>query len=240
MSYIKDKKGNRIDIRKKIGKALTGYAATQGACSDGNYIYMAFENKKISRIRIIKLILKKNDIKIKAVSKPLNIGHANDMAYKKGILYVTHSGTSNKIHRVEASTLKKLKDVTAPAHGMNAIAPTKNGFIIRVIGKPAIIVNDNFKKIRSFKWSKTYKAGQGMDYKNKKIIRAYSILQSKNKNKIAIYNTKGKIQRTKTVKITGELEGVFYHKNKWYGTSFRKKKKNGKMKHYAFIFTISL
>lgn len=237
MSYIRGKKGSRIDIRKLAGKSLAGYAVTQGACSDGTYIYMAFERKKNHTIKIVKLVIGDHRIKIKAVSKALKIGHANDMTHRDGVLYVTHSGDSNKIHRVRASDLKKMKDVTAPAHGMNGIACLGDCYVIRAIGKPAIVVDKNFKLVRSFKWSKTYKVSQGMDSDGKTITRAFSVLQSKDKNRIGVYSTKGKLQSTKKVNVTGEMEGIFYHKGKRYGTLYRKKKKNGKMKYYAFIFT---
>ncbi len=238
MSYIRNKKGNRIDIRKLAGKALSGHVVTQGACSDGTYVYMAFERKKDKTIKIVKLSLGNRSIKIKSVSKALKIGHANDMTHRDGILYVTHSGDSNKIHRVRASDLKKLKDVTAPAHGMNGIARLGDGYVIRVSGKPAIVVDAKFKLIRSFRWSKNYRVSQGMDSDGRIITRAFSVLQSKDKNVIGVYSTKGKLLRTRKVKVTGEMEGVFYHKGKLYGTLYRKKKKNGKMKYYAFIFTL--
>lgn len=240
--------GKKTDIRKKVGKAIKTFVTAQGACSDGKYIYMAFEEKikgkKTGKIKIVKLDGKTLK-KVKA-SKPLRCGHGNDITYKNGILYVTHSAGASVIHRVDAATLKKKKDIKIKGvkkglRTFNGIAKWGDGFLLRVAGgsKMAVITMDGKIK-RVFKTNKSYKTSQGMDAKNGRIYRGYSVMQSKNRNRLAIFDKKGKLIKTGILPLTGELEGIFFVGKKLFGSVHRRYKKNGKTYRKAYVYRIIL
>ena len=46
VSYIKSKKGNRIEYGKRSRQKSKGYSIFQGSCSDGRYRYHVLYNKK--------------------------------------------------------------------------------------------------------------------------------------------------------------------------------------------------
>ena len=112
IEFVKDKNGDPLDIRSLTGR-LPFFAVTQGAASDGKNIYMIFERKhkkkRTHRCKIVKLDAA--SMKIVKISGELRIGHGNDLAFYRGVLYVTHSRSGRILHRVDAETLKQLPDV---------------------------------------------------------------------------------------------------------------------------------
>ena len=246
ISYIEGKNGKPLNIRKHVGEKLKHYTVTQGACSDGTNIYMVFERKEPHRCKIVKLNFK--TMGVVKVSGALKIGHGNDITYKDGVLYITHSKGSKVIHRVNAETLKKGKDIKVKipkklkSKGIkyfNGIACYGSGFILRVMGGAGmLIVNKNFKGTRYFKTKENYNTSQGMDQKGGVIYRAYSKGQSSDKNYLATFDKKGNLLKRRRVDVTGEMESVFLINGAPYGTVYRKKNVDGKMKYKAYIFKI--
>ena len=118
IEYITDKNGKPINIRRLAGAGLEHFPWPQGAASDGKYIYMVFERKAIRgfahRCRIVKLDAR--TFTIRQVSGNLRLGHGNDITYRDGVLYITHSAGSKLIHRVDARTLEQMSgiDVVIP------------------------------------------------------------------------------------------------------------------------------
>lgn len=233
------------EIRKLAGKKLSHYSVTQGACSDGTYVYMVFERKKTSkyshRCKIVKLDLE--NFKIIKVSGALKIGHGNDIAFLKNKLYITHSEGSKTIHIVDSKTLKQLKGkkVKVPKKfkgisAFNAIAPYgKDKLILRVMGsKKLAIIDSSFKIKKVFKTETSYTTSQGMETLKLTVIRAYSKLQS-GKNYLVTYNLKGKELSRKKIPIKGEMESVFRIENQLYVTTYVR---SGK-KREAYIGKIS-
>lgn len=226
------------DIRKKAGKQLAHYAVTQGACSDDKHIWMIFERKKPHRCKVVKLDAKTHDI-IK-VSGALKLGHGNDCCIRSGILYVTHSGKSKTIHRVNGETLTKVKggDIKVKgvkAGGFNGIACYGEGFALKKMGGQNIyIVDKAFRYRRKIKLSKKFSVSQGITYRAGKFYRGSSQLQSK-KNFVSIYTADGKYIECKHYANKCELEGVFFVKDKLFVTLYKKSKKGKKKKYEAFI-----
>jgi len=225
------------------GKALKKYKVNQGICCDGKYIYSVFERKKSHTCKIRKFTFDNKTIK---VSDKLHIGHGNDITYKGGNLYITHSKGGNVIHVVSASTLKKRGDQHVKGFpkkisdhpSFNAIAAIPQGFALKLMGSQRIIiVNDNFKYIRSFKMSKKIPVSpQGMEYNDGKLYRVYSNFQ-KSKNKVAVFNMKGKLLKTYHIKVNGEAEGIFFCAHKFYMSIYHKyKKKKHKKKYKARLY----
>lgn len=229
------------DIRKLAGSRLKHFAVTQGACSDDRYVYMIFERKpkkgRSHRCKVAVVDLEAE--KVIKVSEPLKLGHGNDCCIRGGVLYVTHSEGKKAVHRVNAKTLKKMKDIKVKVpkkykkkgiKAFNGICCYGSGFLLRVMGgRGMVVVNSAMKVTRYFKTDTSYKTSQGMTMDGKTILRAFSRLQSGD-NRIVEYSVKGKEKHRYKAKIGGEMEGVFVLGGKRYVTTYVKK--NGRAEAY--------
>ena len=240
VEYVR-KDGLRLDVRRQAGKRLNLFRVTQGACSDGKYIYMAFERKKsVARARAVRIVkLDPDAMRIVRISGVLKIGHANDMTYRDGILYITHSFGSKVIHRVDAVTLKKQDDIgvrAGKAMFFNGIAKLGSGFLIRNMFGPGLIQTDrNFRALRYFNADGKHKVSQCMEVREGIIYRTYSDLQTEDRNYLVTFDLDGNMLSDSKVEMMGELEGCFMHKGELWFTSYRKKEINGSLRCMAFI-----
>lgn len=217
------------DIRSLAPKRLAHFTVPQGACSDGEYIYIAFERKEPHRIKIVKM---DKTMCVVAVSGAMKIGHANDLCVRDGIIYATHSAGSKTVHRIDAKTLKKKKGVKVKGrYEFNGISCYgKNKFILRVMGgRSMLVVSSDFKVIRHFKTDTSYVTSQGMTMDGSTLVRAYSRGQSA-KNYIVEYSPKGKEKSRHRVDLAGEMECVFVMDGERFVTTYIKK--DGKKKAY--------
>lgn len=229
------------DIRKLAGTKLKHFTVTQGACSDDRYVYMIFERKpkkgRSHRCKVAVVDLEAE--KVVKVSEPLKLGHGNDCCIRGGVLYVTHSEGKKAVHRVNAKTLKKMKDIKVSVpkkykgkgiKAFNGICCYGSGFLLRVMGgRGMAVTNPAFKVTRFYKTDTSYKTSQGMTMNGSTVIRAFSRLQSGD-NRIVEYSVKGKEKRLYKAKIGGEMECVFCHKGKRYVTAYVKR--DGKAEAY--------
>ena len=229
------------EIRSRAPKRLNHFTVPQGSCTDQKYIYVIFERKpkngRTHRCKIVKI--DSETMKIVKISKALKIGHGNDITYRNGILYITHSAGAKTIHRVNAKTLKQKKGIKVKVpskykgiHAFNGISTYgKKGFILRVMGGAKMAITDeDFKIKRVFKTETSYKTSQGMTTKDMTIIRAYSHAQS-GRNYLVEYSVKGKQLKRKKIGIKGEMESVFCIGDKTYVVTYVKKGK----KRLAYI-----
>ena len=229
---------NRQSFRK--GGALKKYKVNQGICTDGKYIYSIFERKKPHKCKIRKFTFDNKTIK---TSKALNIGHGNDITYKDGWLYITHSRSGNIVHTVNAKTLEKGSDIpisipkkVGKNPSFNGIAATKDGFALKLMGSSKIVMFDeHFAYKRAFKLKRKFIVSQGMEWHDNKLYRVYSNYQ-KSQNKVAVFDMKGNLLKLYKIKVKGEAEGIFFCKGKFYMSIYRKYKKKGKKKQYLGIF----
>ena len=230
MGYLFDRKS----FRK--GKELKKYKVNQGICTDGTYIYSIFERKKPHECKIRKFTFDNKTIKI---SKPLHIGHGNDITYRDGWLYITHSKSGSVIHTVNAKTLTKGSDIHIDIPkkikknpSFNGIAAMETGFALKMMGSSKIIILDaDFKYKRSFKLKKKFIVSQGMEWHDNKLYRVYSNYQ-KSQNKVAVFDMKGNLLKLYKIKVKGEAEGIFFCAHKFYMSIYRKYKKKGHKKQY--------
>lgn len=238
MGYLFD----RHSFRK--GEALNKYKVNQGVCTDGKYIYSVFERKKPHKCKIRKFTFDNKTIK---TSKALSIGHGNDITYKDGWLYITHSRSGSVVHKVNAKTLEKGKDIKiiipkklSKSPSFNGIAATKDGFVIKLMGSSKIIeVNDKFEYKRAFKLKKKFIVSQGMEWHDGKIYRVYSNYQ-KSQNKVAVFDMKGNLVKLYKIKVKGEAEGTFFCNGKFYMSIYRKyKNKHGKKVYKSRLYCLS-
>lgn len=248
VEYIKGKDGKPLDLRS-LSSELRDFRVNQGACSDGKNVYVIFERAKIGkwshRCKILKL---DSSLRVVKVSDELKIGHGNDVTYCDGNLYVTHSAGGRIVHRVNAITLKHEETIKVriPKRGrgiiraFNGIARFGHGFILRVMwGSGMVITDENFRATRYFTTPDYFTTSQGMDQKGMITYRAFSKLQSSDKNFLVTYNDDGEMLERIKLDITGELESVFFVGDELYGTVYRKTlDENGRVKRTTYLVGI--
>lgn len=81
----------------------TGAYTPQGACTDGTYIYRALVEHDESATRLQKLRVDTGELVTQVTNT--SYGHANDMCYAKGFLYIAHSSSTSIVYKVDAETL---------------------------------------------------------------------------------------------------------------------------------------
>ena len=257
IKFVK-KRGKNLDIRKQAGKKLKGYTVLQGACSDGRYIYMAFEKrngdpdgKDRARIKIAKVRIK--GWKLVKVSKSgLKLGHANDMTYNmhKKYLVVTGAKVNDPyVSLVDPGTLMKIgtKRVRLGkkykyAKAFNAIDYDNKSRTYFVRGREtdgmSFIVDQDFRFISASNIKSIWpnRHVQSSASRGEFFIVPQSMNQSKNKNTITFFSKTGGAVRSIRIPVTGELQSLFYVGNRMYGAVYRKAGKSRK----AFLIRIRL
>jgi hypothetical protein len=231
-----------MDLRAHVGAKLKHHRVVEGGCYHDHHYYMCFGNMSKGTTVIVKFHTGAEKEIVK-VSKVLNVGHANDCCARGGVLYITHSGSSNRIHRVDADTLEKLQDVvvTGCKGGFNGITCFGTGYMVKKMSCRKVYVLDNkFRYKSTVTLSKTYKVGQGMhwDRGTKRLYRAASNGQS-TKNYVAAYSAKGKLKKVWRYKSKCELEDVMVVGDKLKISVYKKHKVKGKKKFEAFIRTLA-
>lgn len=235
------KRGSKkVDIRKQAGRRLSGYTITQGTCSSGKYLFMAFEKrngdddgKKRARIKIAKVRI--SDWKLVKVSpRGQKLGHANDITYNPYKKYLVVTGAKTYDRHVRIVDPKSLVKIDTKAIRLGSKHSDVNAFNAidfdteervyllrsRFGGSKTFILNENFKvqgyEIYQTAWpnrfvqSCTIYAGQ--------FILTQSLNQTAKANTITIFDQNGKRLQNIRLKMKGELESVFMIGKKLYAT----------------------
>ncbi len=132
------------------------YSISQGAASDGTYVYIALRNSDDSGAVIVKYRL--DDGSFVAKSPVLKLGHANDMTYNtaKNILVVAHGQTEGKILTlINPETLEFIEDVSIEK-GSGAITynPATNSYAISQGGKSLHMLDKDLGYVTSYERTK--------------------------------------------------------------------------------------
>ena len=247
---------SRLNVRSLVvQKAFRKYRTTQGACSDGRYLYMSFVKKgaRFQFARIIKFDMEGRHIL--RVSRRLPLGHANDMTYlpdRKQIL-VTHSSVGTRkrlfIHIISPETLecigkvrirlpRKVSGATGKqlrsirAFSSIAFDPYTDRIYLKVRNQRAYLRLDRDYRVRSyFRTEKKYRqlTTQTITFDEKHLVRAQSRGQSNSDNVISFFTRKGRYVKSIRPILKGELEGLFYHGDRLYATIHRKRMVNGRL-----------
>lgn len=252
------KDGKKVDVRKQAKKKLKHYDIAQGCCSDGKYLYMAFERRngdengnRKARIKIAKVRI--SDWKlVKVSSKGQKLGHANDLTYNpyKNCLVVTGAKKKDPYVRiVSANTLKKtatkkvkLGTAYRGVKAFNEIDfdPVSRTYLIRSrnYGGLTFTLNENFSRIDAKRITTTWGSRhvQSCTTTGGCLILTQSLNQSSGKNTLTIFDSAGKKLQDIKIKMKGELESVFMIGEKLFATMHKK------MKGYktAYIFEVLL
>ena len=88
---------------------VTGAYTPQGACTDGTYLYRALVAHDDEPTWLQKIEIASG--KVVKESKELILGHANDMTYAKGFLYIAHSSSTNILYKVDPETFTLVETI---------------------------------------------------------------------------------------------------------------------------------
>lgn len=124
---------------------VTGAYTPQGGCVNGPYIYRALvkeddEPAIIQKIRI-------SDGSIVAEKATRAYGHANDLFYKNGRLYVLHSSSTNIVYELNPETLEYVSETaTGPTRWGQAYNVTDGVEVIGNVGSAyfSVYLNGSF------------------------------------------------------------------------------------------------
>lgn len=252
------KNGKKFDVRKQAGKKLKKYTIAQGCCSDGTYIYMAFERrngdsngKKKARIKIAKVRI--SDWKLVKVSpKGMKLGHANDLTYNPYKKYLVVTGAKTKDPYVRIVSPKSLKKTgtkkvrLSSAHkrvkAFNSIdfdAASRTYMIrSRNYGGLTFTLDESFREkgARTILTTWASRHVQSCTTSGGNLILTQSWHQSSTKNTLTIFDQAGRKLQDIKIKMKGELESVFMIGGKLYA-SMHKKLKGYKT---GYLFEIKL
>ena len=238
------KNGRFLDVQKQGGLALRGYDILQGTCTDGRNLYMAFEKrngdesgKKRAMIKIVRLRL--SDFKITGISPTGQIlGHANDITYNpyKNQLVVTGAKVNDPyVRTVSPQTLKRtaahrirLGSSFSEVEAFNAIdfdSKTRTYMLrSRMFEGWCFRLDQNFKVQSAVRCYPMYPKRhiQGSTYIAGLYMVPQSWYQSTKQNTITIYNKDGKRMQNIIVKMSGEIESIFFAQGQFYGTVYKR------------------
>lgn len=243
VNYIR-KNGRILDIRAKAGNRLRGYTILQGVCSDGKYLYMAFEKrngdadgKKRARIKIAKVRIKGWKV-VKVSRSGQKLGHANDITYNRHKKYLVVTGAKTNdpyVRLVSPKTLKKIgtKKVRLPrkhsyARAFNAIDYDSKSRTYFIRGREtdgmSFVIDQNFKYkgAANIKSTWTDRHVQSSASTGDYFIVPQSLNQSKDKNTITFFRKTGGAESNIKIPVNGELQAVFYVGNRMYGAVYKK------------------
>ncbi len=203
-------------------KSVGNHMVLQGACTDGKYAYVIFENQKVSpSVGIIRKI-ELATWKVVKDSQPLAIDHGNDICYnsKTGMLVVSHNAPDRtKVSFINPDTLELVETIKI---GYEIYSITYNPELDRYAlgishGFNFVIVDSNFNYVgkRFHIGQVTGFTKQGMDSDEKYIYFVQSW-----ENCIVVYDWEGNYIKTINFenKIKHESEAIFHIGRSFYIT----------------------
>lgn len=122
-----------VDDVNLIRDDETGLYTPQGACTDGTYIYRALVNEDELPTRLQKISIDTGEVEREVTTTAY--GHANDMCYAKGFLYIAHSSSTSIVYKVDAATLEYVDtfNVASTIWGID-YDPVQDVFIVGNVG----------------------------------------------------------------------------------------------------------
>lgn len=89
-----------------IRNDVTGLYTPQGATTDGEYIYRALVWEDAAPTLLQKISIETGEIVFQRADT--SFGHANDMTYRHGKLYIAHSSSTSTVYEVDAESFELL------------------------------------------------------------------------------------------------------------------------------------
>ena len=223
-----------MELRKHIGEKLKHHRVFEGACYSKGVYTLIFGNMRKKTSVLVRL---NKQMEVLGISEPMKIGHGNDCCQRGDTIYIVASGKTNKIFRVDAQTLKKKKSVKVKGckGGFNGIACFGVGFIVRKMHtRKFYILDADMKKVRTIIIPKRLTHEQGIEWHNGKLYCAASRWQS-TKNRIGVYDGKGRPIKRYHYKKKCELENVMIVDGRIVFGIYKKYRNKGKKHFEAYL-----
>lgn len=91
---------------------ITNSFTPQGACTDGTYLYRAMVSSDEAPTKLQKIELASGNLVLETTTT--SFGHANDMTYAKGYLYIAHSSSTSILYKVDPETFALVDTINLP------------------------------------------------------------------------------------------------------------------------------
>ena len=200
----------------------TGAYTPQGACTDGTYIYRALVESDEAPTMLQKIRLDTGELVTQSTAR--SFGHANDMTYRDGKLYIAHSSSTSIVYEVDADSFELLNtfDLPTTVWGI-AYDPVNDLFVLGGVGSAYLSVYyPDFKFMYRIKPENPYYGlvRQGIfadqNYIYIALDNAYgAVIENEKGSRIMVYTWNGIFVKSYHVPIA-EIEWAFPHNGKMY------------------------
>ncbi len=218
--HISSDKKLSLDL-EPVGKyqESSGYRVGQGACTDGRYAYLIFENQGLDphmcKIGVVDL----GSYKLIKFSDPLPLDHGNDIDYnpKTDELIVSHNSPNRKtLSRIDPISLTVIEkfDIDTDVYGITYRESTNTYCLGVSYCYDFAIYDSDFKQIKRWSGVDTGFTKQGIDSDSK-----YMYFSQYKTNCIDVYDWDGEyINRIEISEQGMELEAIFHIDDVFYVT----------------------
>lgn len=200
----------------------TGAYTPQGSCTDGEYIYRACVMEDDAPTMIQKYRLDTGEL-VTQVTKN-SFGHANDMTFANGYLYIAHSSSTSTVYKVDPNTFDIVETFELPLTIWGiAYDATNDLFLFGGVGSAYISVYyPNFEFMYRIKPDNPFYGfvRQGISCDSNYIYvaldNAYgAVIGNEKGSRVMVYTWNGIFVKSYHIAIA-EIESVFTHNGKMY------------------------
>lgn len=203
-----------------------GYEASQGAATDGTYVYTAYIRGVNAGKNTVGVVVKSrlSDMSLVGVSEELPIDHANGMTYNPddNILVITNMDV-NVLTVLDPETLEIVDQIKGSKHGFGAnyaiaYSTEKQKYVLKGGGKH-IILDRDFNQVREQipqNYTNAEYTSQDMDADGTCLYYVVSYGENTSDNLIMIHKWNGYYVQSLSIPFHVEGESIFHHDGKFY------------------------
>ena len=203
-----------------------GYKASQGAATDGTYIYTAYIRGDDDGDGTVGVVVKSllSDLSLVKVSEELPIDHANGMTYNPddNILVITNMDV-NVLTVLDPETLEIVEQIHGGKYGFGGsyaigYSTEKQQYVLKGGGKHMFLGRD-FKMsnaVTPVSYSNSLYTAQGMDADGTYLYSIVSPGEETKDNLIIVHKWSGGHVQSVSIPISVEGEDLFHHDGKFY------------------------
>lgn len=203
-----------------------GYKASQGAATDGTYVYTAYIRGDDDGDGTVGVVVKSllSDLSLVKVSEELPIDHANSMTYNPddNILVITNMDV-NVLTVLDPETLEIVEQIHGGKYGFGGsyaigYSTEKQQYVLKGGGKHMFLGRD-FKMsnaVTPVSYSNSLYTAQGMDADGTYLYSIVSPGEETKDNLIIVHKWSGGHVQSVSIPISVEGEDLFHHDGKFY------------------------
>ena len=223
-----------------------GYKASQGAATDGTYIYTAYIRGADDGEGTVGVVVKSlaSDLSLVKVSEELPIDHANGMTYNPddNILVITNMDV-NVLTVLDPETLEITEQIQGGKYGFGGsyaigYSTEKQQYVLKGGGKHMFLGRD-FKQVKTVtpgNYSNSEYTAQDMDADGKYLYYVVSPGEKTKDNLIMVHKWSGAYIRSVSIPISVEGESIFRRDGKFYLSATDWGEGRAKVYELAFTF----